>query len=103
MQKLKCLSGKTMETVVPANAANSTEFKDSILLEIRKKRQAYLDSISNQTVFDLGIAQYTLPGLQRPAIEPWSRFAGRHECRAAGVNRGSDQGTGRQQQRSYLP
>jgi SecD/SecF fusion protein len=53
------LVGKTMENIVPANSPNASMEKDSILLEIRKKRQAYLDSVSNQTVLDLGIAKYT--------------------------------------------
>ncbi|MBA2423598.1 MAG: protein translocase subunit SecDF, partial [Chitinophagales bacterium] len=53
------LVGKQLENIVPTDAQNSAEIKDSILLEIRERRQAYLDSISNQTVFNLGIAKYT--------------------------------------------
>src|SRR5262245_57929220 len=52
------LNGKSLGNLVPSNA-DSTEVKDSILMEIRKKRQAYLDSISNQTVFNLGIVKYS--------------------------------------------
>lgn len=53
------LNGKSLESVTPTNAPNAVFVKDSILAEIRKKRQGYLDSISNQNVFNLGIAKYT--------------------------------------------
>jgi SecD/SecF fusion protein len=42
------LIGKPIESFVPANSADSTTIKDSVLLAINKKRQSYLDSISNQ-------------------------------------------------------
>ncbi len=53
------LAGKPLENIQSKDATIATEKKDSILMEIRKKRQAYLDSISNQTVFNLGIAKFT--------------------------------------------
>lgn len=53
------LKGKSLESLTPPNTPNAVFIKDSVLTEIRKKRQAYLDSITNQTVFNLGIAKYT--------------------------------------------
>src|SRR6186713_1329337 len=53
------LKGQTLETAVPATTPEASDVKDSLLLEVRMKRQAYLDSISNLTIYDLGIAKYT--------------------------------------------
>ncbi len=53
------LNGKSLESVVAPNTANAALFKDSVQTEIRKKRQSYLDSISNKTIFNIGIAQFT--------------------------------------------
>ncbi|MBA3648343.1 MAG: protein translocase subunit SecDF [Chitinophagales bacterium] len=50
------LNGKSIGSALPANNA---VVKDSLLLQIRKKRQVYLDSISNQTIYNIGIAKYT--------------------------------------------
>ena len=55
----KVLNGKTVDQVVPANAPNVTTLKDSLEVVLRKKRQQYLDSISTQPVYNIGIASFT--------------------------------------------
>src|SRR5262245_46592632 len=50
------------ETAVLKNGSLESltgDAKDSVELEIRKKRQAYLDSISNETVYNLAIVKYS--------------------------------------------
>src|SRR5215831_1683666 len=53
------LKGKSLESLVPASSSDGAQVKDSLLLQIRKKRQWYLDSISNQVIYNIGIAKYT--------------------------------------------
>ena len=53
------LNGKSIDAIAPANAPDAAEKRDSVLMEIRKKRQGYLDSVSNQTVLNLGVAKFT--------------------------------------------
>lgn len=53
------LQGKSLESITASNATHSPLYRDSVLTEIRKKRQNYLDSVSNKTIFNIGIAAFT--------------------------------------------
>lgn len=55
----KVLVGKTIESLLPADKSRRTIVEDSIIGELKKYRQQYLDSMSNETVYNLGFTSFT--------------------------------------------
>jgi SecD/SecF fusion protein len=54
----KVLLGKPMESLVSGSAVQQTIVRDSLTELVRVQKQRYLDSLSDQTVYNLGFAQF---------------------------------------------
>src|SRR5690349_13346491 len=53
------LKGRSLESILPADKSIRGVFEDSINHEIKKYRQEYLDSMSNEQVFNIWIVKFT--------------------------------------------
>ncbi len=53
------LKGKTVESVLPSDKFKRGAVEDSINRELKKYRQQYLDSVSNEVVYNIGITSFT--------------------------------------------